>query len=150
MTDINKPEPMPVATDAPALWDLVVADVRAMAARAAAADDGYPSLDKSITERWRRAYAALVVDMRARDWFGRTKYGVPLQIGNGRNFLVDLIQELLDAIVYCRGELENIRAHLTSPEAEECELILTNICAGLIHYAAQVRMMIPIDTAVSP
>src|SRR4051812_6134111 len=34
-------------------------------------------------------------DMRARREFGIAKYGTPLQVGNGRDHLVDLYQELL-------------------------------------------------------
>ena len=60
------PEPAPQQNDKPALWDLVV------------------------------------VDMRARDSFGRDKYGTPLQAGNGRDALVDAYQEILDAAVYLR------------------------------------------------
>lgn len=41
-------------------------------------------------------------DMEARDNEGRRKYGVPLQPHNGRDPLIDLYQELLDAVAYCR------------------------------------------------
>lgn len=41
-------------------------------------------------------------DMRVRDHVGRARYGTPLQPHNGRDALVDLYQELLDAVVYCR------------------------------------------------
>ena len=41
-------------------------------------------------------------DMEARDTEGRRKYGVPLQPHNGRDTLIDLYQELLDAVVYTR------------------------------------------------
>lgn len=44
----------------------------------------------------------VVQDMQARDQFGRAKYGTPLQAHNGRDALVDLYQELLDAVVYTR------------------------------------------------
>lgn len=48
----------------------------------------------------------VVADMQARDAEGRRKYGVPLQPHNGRDALVDLYQELLDAVVYIRQEIE--------------------------------------------
>lgn len=32
--------------------------------------------------------------------FGKKKYGVPVQVENGRNHPVDMLQELLDAAVY--------------------------------------------------
>lgn len=41
-------------------------------------------------------------DFKARDAEGQRKYGVRLQPHNGRDPLVDLYQELLDAVVYCR------------------------------------------------
>ncbi len=44
-------------------------------------------------------------DMRERDHVGRAKYGTPLQAHNGRDALVDLYQELLDACVYVRQEI---------------------------------------------
>ena len=55
-------------------------------------------------------------DMLDRDEFGRKKYGTRLQSFNGRNALVDLYQELLDATVYVRqvieeDPLEYIRIH---------------------------------------
>lgn len=42
-------------------------------------------------------------DLIERRAFGIDKYGVTLQPGNGRDFKVDLYQELLDACVYIRG-----------------------------------------------
>ena len=45
---------------------------------------------------------AVIEDMRARDSFGRAKYGTPLQAGNGRDALVDAYQEALDLVVYLK------------------------------------------------
>lgn len=45
----------------------------------------------------------VINDMRARDRFGEGKYKTRLKPNNGRDFLVDLYQELLDACVYVRG-----------------------------------------------
>jgi hypothetical protein len=50
-------------------------------------------------------WEAVIEDMRARDNLGRAKYGTPLQWFNGRDPLVDLYQELLDAVVYLKQEL---------------------------------------------
>lgn len=44
-------------------------------------------------------------DLMARKDFGYAKYGTILQVDNDRNFLIDLYQELLDAVVYARGRL---------------------------------------------
>lgn len=45
---------------------------------------------------------AVIEDMKARDAFGRAKYGTPLQVGNGRDALVDAYQEALDLVVYLK------------------------------------------------
>lgn len=42
-------------------------------------------------------------DMAERDQMGLAKYGTRLQPHNGRDFLVDAYQELLDGAVYLRG-----------------------------------------------
>lgn len=44
----------------------------------------------------------VIADMRERDHVGRQRYGTPLQANNGRDALVDLYQELLDAVIYIR------------------------------------------------
>lgn len=48
----------------------------------------------------------VVADMQERDRVGRERYGTPLQAHNGRDALVDLYQELLDAVVYLRQVIE--------------------------------------------
>ncbi len=48
----------------------------------------------------------LIADMRARDQIGRDRYGTPLTSGNGRDHLVDALQELLDGCVYLATELD--------------------------------------------
>lgn len=48
----------------------------------------------------------VIQDMKERDQAGRRKYGTPLQASNGRDALVDLYQELMDACVYIRQEIE--------------------------------------------
>ena len=50
---------------------------------------------------------------------GIERYGTPLQRDNGRDFDVDLIQELLDAAVYARGAGRSALAkHLVGLVAE--------------------------------
>jgi hypothetical protein len=68
MANINE-QPDPIPNDTPAIWDLVLAD------------------------------------MKARDEYGRKKYGTPLQAENGRDMLYDLLSELMDAVCYLRGEI---------------------------------------------
>lgn len=48
----------------------------------------------------------VIEDMKARDRTGRERYKTPLQAFNGRNALVDLYQEILDAAVYARQAIE--------------------------------------------
>ena len=48
----------------------------------------------------------VIADMKERDHVGRQRYGTPLQAGNGRDTLIDLYQELLDAVVYVRQLIE--------------------------------------------
>jgi hypothetical protein len=55
----------------------------------------------------------VIEDMRSRDHLGRRRYGAPLQAGNGRDVLVDLYQELLDACVYTRQLIEERNANVT-------------------------------------
>jgi hypothetical protein len=45
-------------------------------------------------------------DILARKEHGARKYGQALQAENGRSFLLDIYEEILDAAVYLKGELE--------------------------------------------
>lgn len=90
MTDrLVTEQPPPQANEKPAVWNLVLAD------------------------------------MRARDAEGRRKYGVPLQPHNGRDAMIDLYQELLDAVVYARQAIyerdsaQPVTATMTAIEAGE-------------------------------
>ncbi len=48
----------------------------------------------------------LMIDLEARARMGEAKYGTRLKAHNGRDALVDLYQELLDAWVYLRQHIE--------------------------------------------
>ena len=48
----------------------------------------------------------VIADMEARRQHGIEKYGQPVQPYNGRDPLIDLYQELLDACVYIRQAIE--------------------------------------------
>jgi len=67
--DVNDKQPTPIPSASPAVWDLVLED------------------------------------MKQRDLIGKEKYKVRLQPNNGRDALIDLYQELLDAVAYCRQEI---------------------------------------------
>ena len=91
MTDIVDQPPPVSRPDLVPIWEQVIADVVAI----------YPSPgvdDSSVA-------AQVIGDMRARDRVGRERYGMPLTTGNGRDHLVDLYQELLDATAYAKAEV---------------------------------------------
>jgi hypothetical protein len=87
-------QPAPAAAeDGPGTWDHVIAD-------AIAERDRHEPGDLSWTA-WDRV-AALGL---ARDAEGRRRYGTPLAPHNGRDSLVDCVQELLDATVYIKNHM---------------------------------------------
>lgn len=55
-------------------------------------------------------WALVIEDMRQRREFGIAKYGVPLQVENGRDHLTDALQEALDLVVYLRAAIEQRKA----------------------------------------
>jgi hypothetical protein len=54
----------------------------------------------------------VMADIEEREKFGKEKYGTVHQFDNGRDHLIDLYQELLDAVCYVRAEIER-RKHGT-------------------------------------
>jgi ABC-type amino acid transport substrate-binding protein len=80
--DLIKPQPPPQKTDSPEVWPIIV-------------------------ERLEREGLDDLAELaRARDQFGRQKYGTALQVDNGRDPLADLMQEALDAMAYSRQYYE--------------------------------------------
>jgi len=96
-TSLNAAEPPPTEPRGPAIWPLVIADIR---------------------ERF--SYAdPLIEDATERDRIGTEKYGVPLHANNGRNPLVDAYQESLDLMVYLRQAIEDgVGGHTVRSEYE--------------------------------
>jgi hypothetical protein len=73
------PEPPPVKNDQPAVADMLA----------------------RVMSQWGfREYALIAQDILKKKEFGVRKYGTPLQPFNGRRPLVDVYQELLDALQY--------------------------------------------------
>jgi len=58
----------------------------------------------------------VVTDLKLRSAMGKEKYGETLRAFNGRDPLIDLYQELLDAVQYIRQEIEEKRA--TAPDSD--------------------------------
>ena len=79
------PEPPPIATDEPAIIDLVIEDIE---------NFGEPD------------YLILIPHLRDRKEFGISKHGTPLQVSNGRDHMYDAFQELLDFIAYTKQGIE--------------------------------------------
>lgn len=85
-------------------------DLKGLAARESATPQPMPIAGRGdcwakVMGKWDQyaddpAKDRVVAWMRARAEFGRKKYGVPLQSHNGRNPLLDLLQELLDGRAY--------------------------------------------------
>jgi len=44
----------------------------------------------------------VIKDFQDRAEVGKTKYGRYLEAGNGRDAMLDLLQELMDGVMYCR------------------------------------------------
>jgi hypothetical protein len=65
-------------------------------------------------------------DMEQRRMDGIAKYGVPVRPENGRDALIDLYQELLDAVVYTRQEIEKRSLPLLALE----HMVVTAIRTG--------------------
>lgn len=76
-------QPPPAASEGPAVWPLVIADV-------------------AVAHLGRPALVLVLGDMRARDQLGRERYGTPLRPHNGRDALVDAYYEALDLSAYLR------------------------------------------------
>lgn len=89
-----RPQPPPADQAGDPAWPLVVADFDVAA-------DHFSD---------RHGGDLAVALMHARDEYGRGKYGVPLRVGDGRDHLVDALQEALDGVVYARALVaENAR-----------------------------------------
>lgn len=89
-----EPQPAPVHNEAPSMHDMVIRDL----------------LSRDPT--WDLSYGAgrhirdqVCQELVTRKEFGLAKYGTILQPGNGRDFLLDVAQELMDASVYARGRM---------------------------------------------
>ena len=92
------PEPAPVDTGGPSVWDEVICDLQ----EAKTSDDLFQNA--SMVD-------LVAVDMADRDIVGRERYGKPLQSGNGRDALRDAYDEALDGAVYRRQAFdESVRS----------------------------------------
>jgi hypothetical protein len=92
--EASSQQPAPKHNNGPSMHDLVIKDILSRELQ----------WDLSVGSA-RHIRDQVADDLLARKQFGLDKYGTILQIGNGRSFLLDTYQELLDASVYARGRL---------------------------------------------
>lgn len=88
-------EPPPIKTDTAEIWPLIIHDLRR---------------ELLMSPEHEPARGALIKACEARDSFGREKYGVGLQVENGRHPLRDARDEALDCMAYTRQHFERVRA----------------------------------------
>ena len=81
-------QPPPVATTRRPVWELVIEHVQ-----------GRRWMLPSVVD-------LVLADMRDRDCLGRARYGMALTSGNGRDHLIDAMQEALDLAAYLAAELD--------------------------------------------
>lgn len=85
VADYSHGEPPPMDSEGPSMHDLVIADIEEY--MGATSYNGFAKLQEVLRERQE---------------FGIEKYNKPLRANNGRDPLNDLIDELGDALVYCK------------------------------------------------
>lgn len=99
--DYIAPQPAPKNDpNAVPLWPMIIAEVESRIV------DKYRG--DARMEREAIVLRFVVDDMQKRHEFGVQKYGVPLVAKNDRDHLSDAYQELLDAVVYLRAQLETM------------------------------------------
>jgi hypothetical protein len=87
--NLNTPQPNPKSTNLPCSWSRVIEVYK----------NNY-GLRYGSTKKVSQAVIKMMED---RDQFGFEKYGMHITPFNGRNSLVDLIQEKLDSLVYAQN-----------------------------------------------
>jgi hypothetical protein len=98
-------QPEPIKNDNPAIWDLVLEDMKHAKIPAGSEQE--------------KVHLIMVEDFKRRDATGAAKYGVRLQPFNGRDALQDAYEESLDKIVYLRQAVyENDQVLITTQESE--------------------------------
>lgn len=60
----------------------------------------------------KNSWKYVIKDMKKRNKWGMKQYGVPLTTETDKDFLEETYEELLDAVVYLRSELQLRKTHL--------------------------------------
>lgn len=84
-----------------------------------------------IANDQRPSWELVIEDMQERHKIGIERYGTPLQPRNGRDSIVDAYQEILDAAVYLRNEIEERRQDPKTQSRETVESRLEKIAYDL-------------------
>ncbi len=111
-------QPMPTPNDGPSIQSLVRDDITSLPA--------YPEPLRAL----------VLDDITAREQVGVARYGVALQAHNGRDYLRDLYEEILDGTLYARQGI----AETTEP-GDALEQ-LQSVYGALLHELGRVRLLI--------
>jgi len=97
-------QPTPTKNNRPAVWDMVIDEIK----------DSYG---------WHVAQTLVIKDMEDRDMVGLSRYGTKLQPFNGRNALIDALQEFYDGAVYLKQQIYELRE--TNPHSHNLIVLET-------------------------
>ena len=122
-------QPDPIMTDETPAWERIIEMLTEMRD----AEDENTQIVMALDQ--------LILDAKARDEFGRKKYGTPLQPGNGRDHLRDWWEESMDGIAYAYCALYESAGNrqYTEYEADLTELFEQAI--DLLIGLSQLRLM---------
>lgn len=118
-------QPWPVHNDSVSIHQLVIADILSR--------DVHWDLSIGPARHIRDRVAD---DLLARRNLGTMLYGTPLQAHNGRNALLDMYEELLDAACYARQYLAEDR-----PDSVEY-MVMFEVYDDIVSYLPRVRRML--------
>jgi hypothetical protein len=99
------PQPPPKVTGGPSAHDALCDWMRARSPGLDAASSVQRNVQRLLLDVYAlngeaASVERIIADTQARKAFGLQKYGTHLTVDNGRKHLVDVMQELLDALVY--------------------------------------------------
>lgn len=138
--DYIAPQPPPKNDpDAKPLWPIIIAECEQRAIE-------HSRIGTQSEDNKAKTLRVMVEDMQKRHEFGVHKYGVPLVAKNDRDHLSDAYQELLDAIVYLRAQIEALgglmgNLRLTYPRSFH-HRTLVRIYAQTIENAIELRTIL--------
>ena len=72
----------------------------------------------------KNSWKYVIKDMKKRNKWGMKQYGVPLTTETNKDFLQETYEELLDAVVYLRSELQLRKTHLLPMPTKPLDLIM--------------------------